>query len=108
MRHLRPSFVLACFALLTLPLMPVQQLFVWFWPAMAKRFPMRYHRLVCRLLGIRLTIEGEPPTDGPTDLCEVIVGRSLNGARIPFSTQMTGGGGGASKVIGLTRWGVCS
>lgn len=65
MRRLRPWVVLGLFAAVTLPLMPVQQLFVWFWPGMARVFPMHYHRLVCRILGIRLDIKGAPPENGP-------------------------------------------
>ncbi|MCB1380264.1 MAG: 1-acyl-sn-glycerol-3-phosphate acyltransferase [Alphaproteobacteria bacterium] len=65
MSRLRPAVVLAAFALVTLPLMPLQQLFVWVWPAMARVFPMHYHRLVCRILGIRLKVIGEPPREGP-------------------------------------------
>ena len=65
MIRLRPFLVLSCFALFTLPLMPLQQLFVWFWPAMARRFPMHYHRAVCRILGIKLDIRGTPPAQGP-------------------------------------------
>lgn len=65
MSRLRPVVVLIAFMLVTLPLMPLQQLFVWTWPAMARRFPMHYHRLVCRILGIRLKIAGEPPAMGP-------------------------------------------
>jgi 1-acyl-sn-glycerol-3-phosphate acyltransferase len=56
---------LAGFALFTLPLMPVQQAFVWLWPAMARRFPMHYHRAVLRVLGVRLTVVGQPPARGP-------------------------------------------
>jgi 1-acyl-sn-glycerol-3-phosphate acyltransferase len=48
------------FTLVTLPLMPLQQLFVWWWPSMARAFPMHYHRLVLRILGVRLKIVGEP------------------------------------------------
>ncbi|MCA3572449.1 MAG: 1-acyl-sn-glycerol-3-phosphate acyltransferase [Aestuariivirga sp.] len=65
MSRLRPFAVLACFTALTLPLMPVQQLFLWFWPRMARVFPMHYHRLVCRILGIRVEVSGEPPQAGP-------------------------------------------
>lgn len=65
MSRLRPMLVLAVFAGLTVPLMPLQQLFVWTWPWMARRFPMYYHRLVCRILGIRLNIVGAPPDQGP-------------------------------------------
>lgn len=66
MSRLRPAVILAVFALFTLPLMPLQQLFVWFWPHMARRFPMHYHRVVCRILGIRVKIVGTPPDEGPT------------------------------------------
>jgi 1-acyl-sn-glycerol-3-phosphate acyltransferase len=57
--------VLASFAALTVPLMPLQQLFLWFWPRMARLFPMHYHRLVCRILGIRVEVSGQPPETGP-------------------------------------------
>ena len=65
MTHSRPVFILLAFSLFTVPLMPLQQLFVWFWPAMARAFPMHYHRMVCRILGIRLRIIGAPPKSGP-------------------------------------------
>lgn len=65
MSMLRPWAVLAVFAAITLPLMPVQQLFVWFWPRMARRFPMHYHRLVCRVLGVRVNVVGSAPQSGP-------------------------------------------
>jgi lyso-ornithine lipid O-acyltransferase len=65
MSRLRPYLVLSAFALVTVPLMPLQQLFVWTWPWMARHFPMYYHRLVCRILGIRVKIVGEPPRKGP-------------------------------------------
>jgi 1-acyl-sn-glycerol-3-phosphate acyltransferase len=63
--RLRPWLVLICFAALTLPLMPLQQLFVWVWPRMARVFPMYYHRLVCRILGLRFEVTGEAPRGGP-------------------------------------------
>ena len=56
---------LILFAVLTVPLMPVQQLFVWFWPRMARSFPVHYHRLLCRILGVRVEIIGKPPAQGP-------------------------------------------
>ena len=65
MSRLRPPLILAVFAAFTLPLMPLQQLFVWFWPAMARRFPMHYHRMVLRILGVRLKVLGEPVLQGP-------------------------------------------
>jgi len=58
-------WALVLFTALTLPLMPLQQLFVWFWPRMARVFPMHYHRLVCRILGIRVEVIGKAPEQGP-------------------------------------------
>src|SRR4051812_16066527 len=58
MGRLRATLILAGFLALTAPLMPLQALFVHFWPNAARRFPHWYHRQVCRLLGIRLHIEG--------------------------------------------------
>lgn len=65
MTSLRPWVLLLLFTTLTLPLMPVQQLFLWLWPAMARVFPMHYHRLVCRILGIRVDVAGSRPRAGP-------------------------------------------
>ncbi|HEX7107774.1 MAG TPA: lysophospholipid acyltransferase family protein [Aestuariivirga sp.] len=66
MSRLRAALVLLSFAGLTIPLMPVQQLFVWFWPRMARAFPMYYHRLVLRILDVRVSIDGEALKQGPT------------------------------------------
>ncbi len=52
---------LIAFVAVTLPLMPLQQLFIWFWPAMAQRFPHLYHRLLCRILGVKVVVEGQLP-----------------------------------------------
>ena len=57
--------VIAFFVALTLPLMPLQQLFIWFFPRMARTFPMHYHRLVCRILGVRVAVTGEIAQQGP-------------------------------------------
>ena len=65
MSGLRAGVILSVFALLTLPLMPLQQVFIWVWPTMARRFPMHYHRLVLRLLGVRLKLVGQPLRAGP-------------------------------------------
>lgn len=59
MGRLRATLILAGFLALTLPLMPLQALFVRVWPWAARRFPHWYHRKVCRLLGIRLSVEGQ-------------------------------------------------
>jgi lyso-ornithine lipid O-acyltransferase len=65
-RGLRPAVLLVLFAALTLPLMPLQWAFVRWWPAMARAFPMYYHRAVARLLGIRINVVGRLATEGPT------------------------------------------
>lgn len=65
LRHFRPALLLFGFAAFTLPLMPVQQLLLWAWPAAAARFPHWYHRNVARLLGIRIVISGQRPAGGP-------------------------------------------
>lgn len=65
MNRLRPWVLLFCFIALTLPLMPLQQVFLWFWPSMARLLPVHYHRAVCRLLGIRIRVMGKLPAKGP-------------------------------------------
>jgi len=58
MRGLRAFFVLAAFFAFTLPLMPLQLLFLWTGSRFARTFPHWYHRQVCRIIGIRLHIDG--------------------------------------------------
>jgi lyso-ornithine lipid O-acyltransferase len=65
MGALRASAVLTGFAVLTVPLMPVQALLIRVSPNAARRFPHWYHRQVCRLMGITLTIEGEVESGRP-------------------------------------------
>ena len=57
--------VLTGFAVLTLPLMPVQAVLLRTSTRGARAFPHWYHRQVCRLLGIRLHIEGAIESDKP-------------------------------------------
>ena len=54
----RATAILSAFMALTCPLMPVQALLLKAAPRYARRFPHWYHRQVCRLLGIRLHIDG--------------------------------------------------
>ncbi|MCB1510837.1 MAG: 1-acyl-sn-glycerol-3-phosphate acyltransferase [Hyphomicrobiaceae bacterium] len=61
----RATIILAVFAALTLPLMPVQWALLRISSRAARRFPHWYHKRVCRLLGIRLHIKGEIPPDTP-------------------------------------------
>ncbi len=62
---LRATAILAAFATMTLPLMPVQAVLLRAFPSAARRFPHWYHRKVCRLLGIRLHIEGRVAENMP-------------------------------------------
>jgi lyso-ornithine lipid O-acyltransferase len=61
----RATLRLVAFALFTLPLMPLQQLFIWCWPDVARRFPHHYHRMVARILGVTFSTSGETPARGP-------------------------------------------
>lgn len=65
MSRLRAAGVLAGFLGLTLPLMPVQALLLRVSQPAARRFPHWYHRNVCRILGIRLHIEGAVAPNSP-------------------------------------------
>lgn len=65
MGAVRGGAVLSGFFALTVPLMPLQALFLRVGSKRARTFPHWYHRQVCRLLGIRLNIEGEVAKDRP-------------------------------------------
>lgn len=65
MSTVRATSVLAGFMTLTLPLMPVQALLLKISPKAARRFPHWYHRQVCRVLGVRLNIEGAVASGAP-------------------------------------------
>jgi len=58
MRSVRAFLVLATFFAFTLPLMPLQLLFLWTGSRYARSFPHWYHRQVCKIVGIRLNIDG--------------------------------------------------
>jgi lyso-ornithine lipid O-acyltransferase len=62
---IRAGLTLAGFAALTVPLMPVQAALRRFAPRLARRLPHWYHRQVCRLIGIRLHVEGVIAPDRP-------------------------------------------
>jgi 1-acyl-sn-glycerol-3-phosphate acyltransferase len=57
---MRLIVVLAVFALVTLPLMPVQWLAIASKRPLRRRIPVFYHRFICRLLGIRVRSTGAP------------------------------------------------
>jgi len=62
---IRAGSILAGFAGLTLPLMPVQAALLRVAPRHARTFPHWYHRRVCALFGIRLHIDGQVARDKP-------------------------------------------
>src|SRR3954454_19988615 len=62
---LRTAVVLIVFALVTLPLMPIQWAAVALKRPLRRRIPVAYHRFVCRLLGIRVRLNGAPVRDRP-------------------------------------------
>jgi 1-acyl-sn-glycerol-3-phosphate acyltransferase len=59
MRGLRAWLVLTAFFTFTFPLMPLQLLFLWTGSRYARTFPNWYHRQVCRLVGVRLHVDGD-------------------------------------------------
>ncbi|MGH1418990.1 MAG: lysophospholipid acyltransferase family protein [Hyphomicrobiaceae bacterium] len=61
----RAGAVLASFFAFTIPLMPLQALFVRVHKPTARWFPNWYHRNVCRILGVRLNIDGAVVGDRP-------------------------------------------
>ena len=65
MSAFRGGAILASFFALTVPLMPVQALLLRVDPKRARTFPNWYHRRVCRLLGIRILLDGEVVRDRP-------------------------------------------
>jgi len=62
----RGAVRLALYLGLTLPLMPVQAALVALRSPLAAALPRAYHRLVLRILGIRLEVAGEPSAARPT------------------------------------------
>jgi 1-acyl-sn-glycerol-3-phosphate acyltransferase len=65
MSEIRASLILTAFLVLTVPLMPVQAALIYASPRLARRFPHWYHRQVCRLLGVRINVEGQIERDRP-------------------------------------------
>lgn len=65
MGRVRAAAILGGFFTLTVPLMPVQAALLRVSPRGARRFPNWYHRQVCRLMGLRLNVEGRIAADRP-------------------------------------------
>ncbi len=62
---MRAASLLAGFLAFTLAMMPVQWTLLRLSKRHARTFPHWYHRCVCRLLGIRLHVEGNVPANRP-------------------------------------------
>lgn len=65
MSKLRAFSRLGIFIVFTVPLMPLQAVFVHTWPWAARRFPQWYHRKVCRIIGVKLHVDGTVVSDRP-------------------------------------------
>lgn len=57
--------ILVAFAVVTLPLMPCQALFLRTSRRLARRLPYWYHGVVCRILGVRVHVTGSVARDKP-------------------------------------------
>ncbi|HWY15481.1 MAG TPA: lysophospholipid acyltransferase family protein [Rhizomicrobium sp.] len=60
MQSLRAAAILSVFLLVTIVLIPWQETAVRLKLRRRKTFPQRYHRFLCRLFGIRVTVVGSP------------------------------------------------
>jgi len=63
--RLRVIAILACVLPVTLVLAPLQWASVMWYPALAKKIPMYWHKMVLWLVGARVTVVGEIPTVRP-------------------------------------------
>lgn len=93
---LRAAAILAGFAGLTTPLMPVQAALLRISPAHARKFPHWYHRQVCRLLGIRLHIEGTIAKNAPV----LVVANHVSWLDIPVLSAVAPVSFVAKKEVG--------
>jgi lyso-ornithine lipid O-acyltransferase len=59
-QSVRAFTILLIFLLVTMILIPWQETAIWFNLKRRKTFPNRYHRFLCRLFGIRVTVIGRP------------------------------------------------
>src|SRR5262245_3473475 len=64
MATLRAAGIVAIFLIVTLPLLPVQWLGVKLNAGWRRTLPHAYHRFVCRLFGVRITVIGAPLKGG--------------------------------------------
>jgi lyso-ornithine lipid O-acyltransferase len=64
MVRLRAFGIAAVFLIVTLALLPLQWLAITFRLPLRRSLPHRYHRFVCRLFGIRISVLGQPARGG--------------------------------------------
>lgn len=62
---LRLAFVLAAFLALTLALLPVQLLALGIGHSVMRRLPRWWHRMMCRIIGLRVCVKGSLSQDRP-------------------------------------------
>lgn len=98
MGTLRAASILTGFFALTVPLMPVQAALVRLSSAGARHFPHWYHRQVCRLIGVRLTIEGRVAADRPV----LLISNHTSWLDIPVLSAVAPVSFVAKKEVG--RW----
>jgi 1-acyl-sn-glycerol-3-phosphate acyltransferase len=98
MGAVRGGAILAGFFALTAPLMPVQAALLRLSPKAARRFPNWYHRQVCRLLGVRIEIEGEVARGRPV----LLVANHTSWLDIPVLSAVAPVSFVAKKEVG--RW----
>lgn len=85
MAVIRASAILFLFLSLTLPLMPVQALFIAARSSLRRYLPCWYHRLVCWLMGVRVHVSGEPPAGAPV----LLVSNHISWLDIPVLSSVT-------------------
>lgn len=84
MLNLRAGAILTLFLLMTLPLMPLQWVLIRLCSRLARSLPCWYHRQVCRLLGVRLHVDGALATDRPV----LIVANHVSWLDIPVMSAI--------------------
>jgi 1-acyl-sn-glycerol-3-phosphate acyltransferase len=84
MQKLRASIILAAFAAATIPLMPFQAAFLRLHRGLARTLPCWYHRLICRLLGVRVCVTGAVVRNKPV----LIVANHVSWLDIPVLSSV--------------------
>lgn len=59
---------IAMIFVITVPLLPLQALLLRIRPELSRNLPPLYHRVLCRILGVRVKVHGVPPAKGTSAL----------------------------------------